>query len=105
MTKLLSVCVGSVCAISLAGCALFKPAPTKGTIGENAVTVTATVEKIDLATRMVTLRGPDGKSVTFRAGDQVKNLPQVKKGDKVVATYYESVAYEVISLPVRGLRK
>ncbi len=57
-----------------------------------AVTATATVEKIDQKTRMVTLRGPEGRSTTFRVDDRVKNLPQVKKGDEVVATFYESIA-------------
>ncbi|HET6488582.1 MAG TPA: hypothetical protein VFG28_02380 [Syntrophales bacterium] len=54
--------------------------------------VTATVEKVDYATRMVTLKGPKGNMVTFKAGDAVKNLDQVKVGDKVVAQYLESVA-------------
>jgi hypothetical protein len=54
--------------------------------------VTATVEKVDYATRMVTLKGPKGNLFTFKAGDAVKNLDQVKVGDKVVAQYLESVA-------------
>ena len=66
-----------------------------GTIGESTQTVTATVEKIDLKKRLVTLKGPDGKSVTIEVDERVKNLPQVKKGDQVTATYYESAAYEV----------
>jgi len=56
------------------------------------VTVTATVEAIDQATRMVTLKGPKGNTVTFKAGEEVRNLPQVKVGDQVVAKYYESLA-------------
>ncbi len=59
------------------------------------VTVTATVEAIDMATRMVTLKGPKGNTFTFKAGEEVRNLPQVNVGDQVLAKYYESVAIEV----------
>lgn len=54
--------------------------------------ITATVEALDVAKRMVTLRGPKGNVVTFKVDESVKNLPQVKVGDQVVANYYESVA-------------
>jgi Cu/Ag efflux protein CusF len=63
---------------------------------ENIKTVTATVESIDLKTRAVTLRGPEGKVMGVKAGEEVKNLPQVKVGDKVVATYYESIAARIV---------
>jgi len=66
-----------------------------GTLGEQAVKATAKVKKIDMKTRHVTLVGADGKTVTVTAGDQVRNLAQVKAGDDVVVTYYESVAFEV----------
>lgn len=63
---------------------------------ENMKTVTATVESIDLATRAVTLKGPDGKVMGMKVGEEVKNLPQVKVGDKVTVTYYESIAAQII---------
>jgi hypothetical protein len=63
---------------------------------ENINSVTATVESVDLATRMVTLKGPEGKLMEFRAGEEVKNLPQVKVGDQVVMTYYESIAAQIL---------
>ena len=59
------------------------------------VTATAVVQAIDLNTREVTLRGEDGRVFTFIAGDQVKNLPQVRVGDNVKVTYTESIAIEV----------
>ena len=61
----------------------------------STVTVTATVTAINQKTREVTLRGPDGQLNTFRVDDRVRNLPQVKEGDQVVATYYESVEIEL----------
>jgi hypothetical protein len=57
--------------------------------------VTATVEAIDHAKREVTLKGEDGNSVKVAVGDQVRNFSQMKKGDRVGVTYYESVALAV----------
>lgn len=54
--------------------------------------VIATVEAIDYASREVTLKGSDGNSVKIAAGDNVRNFAQIKKGDRVGVTYYESVA-------------
>ena len=59
-------------------------------------TLTATVEKIDHSTRVVTLKGPEGNMVTFRASDEAKNLDQVKAGDFVHVKYYEAVAWQVM---------
>jgi Cu/Ag efflux protein CusF len=56
----------------------------------------ATVEAIDQSTRMVTLKGSKGDAVTFKAGEHVKNLAQVKVGDTVKFAYYESVAVRVL---------
>ena len=63
-----------------------------GVIVAEKLTVTAVVDRIDQQTRMITLRGSGGEKKTFRVGDDVRNLPQVKKGDEVVVTYYESIA-------------
>ena len=57
--------------------------------------VTATVTKIDQATREVTLKPEDGDEFSFVASDVVKNLGQVKVGDRVTVTYAEALAYEV----------
>ena len=78
---------------------LAQNAPATGqpkVLKENMKTVTATVESIDLATRAVTLKRPDGKVMGLKVGEEVKNLPQVKVGDKVAVTYYESIAAQII---------
>jgi hypothetical protein len=62
---------------------------------ENVVTVHATVEAIDLDTRVVRLKGPKGNVFDLKVGEEAKNLPQVKVGDVVTAKYYESLAVEV----------
>jgi len=90
--------VGLVCGVS--ACSLFEkekasgPLPS-GTIAENLVTATATVQKIDLSTRKVVLKGPEGNLVTLHVDERVKNLPQVRVGDLVNVSYYESLAYQV----------
>lgn len=88
----------AACALALAACATDTvPAgpPPSGTLAEQTVTASATVEKIDQKTRQVTLRRADGSTVSFKAGPEVRNLAQVKKGDEVVVAYHESLAYEV----------
>lgn len=57
--------------------------------------VTATVEAVDMATRMVTIVRPDGKSFVVHADEQVRNLGQVKVGDKVTVEYYEGLVAEI----------
>ena len=56
---------------------------------------TATVMKIDMKTREVTVKTDDGEEFTFVADARVKNLAQVKVGDKIRAVYTEAIAYEV----------
>jgi hypothetical protein len=64
-------------------------------VREKTTTVTATVEAIDLAKRVVTLKGAKGNLFDLKVGEQAKNLSQVKVGDEVVAKYYQSIAARV----------
>ncbi len=59
------------------------------------VTVTASVEAIDYATREATLKGPLGNTVTFTVDPRVKRLNEIKVGDLIRADYYISVAAEL----------
>jgi Cu/Ag efflux protein CusF len=65
-----------------------------GTI-ESTAYITAKVEKIDYKSRMVTLRGPEGNIMTFKAGDQVKRLNAVGVSDEVVVQYVLAVVISV----------
>jgi hypothetical protein len=91
------------CGLSLAACAKPKPPPPPVAVasiqeGKNSITstnvvsATATVVSINHRTRMVTLLRSDGQRVRFRVSDEVRNLSQVRRGDQVNVTYYESVA-------------
>lgn len=59
------------------------------------VTATATVVSVDQKTREVTLKDAQGRTFSIVCGEKVKNLPQVKPGDLVTATYREGLVYEV----------
>jgi hypothetical protein len=58
-----------------------------------SVSARAIVKAVDLPTRMVTLQAAGGNTITLKVGDEVKNLPQVRPGDTVIAHYYTSSAY------------
>jgi len=45
---------------------------------------------------MVTLKGPEGNAITFKASDEVRNLAQVQVGDEVKFAFYESLAVRVL---------
>ena len=97
--------VAGCAALLLVGCAAHKeethaaaaPAPAapmpSGVIDEMTATETMTVKAINHKTRVVTLTHSDGSDVTLTVGKEVRNLPQVKKGDHVTVTYHESVAF------------
>jgi hypothetical protein len=103
-----TIAISLAAALGFGGCATKTQAPpppeiltgssstAKGGSRQQAVVVTATVEKVDLEKRQVTLRGPEGDVSTIHVGDEVRNLPQVKRGDHVIVTYYESVAFQVL---------
>lgn len=59
--------------------------PAAGAVA--SATVRATVQAIDLKTREVTLRRDDGEIVTLVVSEEARNLPQLKKGDVVTASY------------------
>jgi Cu/Ag efflux protein CusF len=65
-------------------------------------TVTATVKAVDPATRQVTLVQANGKELTFKASERVKNLAQVKPGDTVVAKIAEQIALRLLGAGEAG---
>lgn len=63
-----------------------------GVMASHLITVTASVEAIDMDKRLVTLKGPEGNSVTLKVDEQARNLAQLKVGDQVTTQYYESIS-------------
>lgn len=60
-------------------------------------TVSAKVKSVDQKTRMVTLVDEGGGDVTFKAGEEVRNLAQLKAGDTVTATVDQSLFLWVLA--------
>lgn len=75
-------------AFAFAGCATTPPEPIEF---ETVEEVSATVEKLDIERRLVALRGPEGNLFTVEVGPEVRNLPQVQVGDRVVVRYFEAI--------------
>ena len=70
-------------------------ATDEGVDAVEVVKVTATVEKIDLEKRKVTLVFDDGKKKTYKVDSRVQNLAQVKVGDHLAMTFTEEIAIVV----------
>ena len=109
MTMERLTCAGALALALLAGCTKNegpKPMPPTlvtersrdhNTISRtDTVTMEAKVVGVNQKTRMVTLQGADGETRTIHAGDEVKNLPQVRKGDMVTIAYHRAVAAKIL---------
>jgi len=65
-----------------------------GGIAGSQVTLTATITAINKKTHEVTLKGPEGKTITVKA-EHPENLKKVKVGDEIEITYTEALAISV----------
>ena len=90
--KMMKAMLAATCLLAAAACASPPPKPA---VREDLIQKTATVIAVDQASRLVTLRTEDAGDVTVQVSDEVKNLPQVREGDKVVVSYYQALAAEV----------
>ena len=63
-----------------------------GVVFVDTMQVTANVEAVDYQKRTITLRGPHGNVATYKVGDAVKRLNEVKMGDQVVLRVTDSLA-------------
>lgn len=77
----------------LTGACASKP-PADPVVSDQVQQITATVEAVDPATRMVRLRGKQGP-VDIALGPEVRNFDQIQVGDEVKATYYTGVAAQI----------
>jgi hypothetical protein len=57
--------------------------------------VKATVEDVNQKKREVTLKDQEGNKLKMKVSDDVRNFDQVRKGDQVLAGYYQSAAISV----------
>ncbi len=101
MKKALIALTAACFMLSIAALAFAQGAPAAKSenpkvVRERTAVLTATVEKIDLANRVVTLKGPKGEVRDIKIGPEARNLDQVKPGDVVTVKYLQSIAAEVI---------
>jgi hypothetical protein len=89
----LSAFVGALLLFALGACQ--RPAPPPPTDVAHTKQLVATVETVDISTRQVLLRTPDGAHTTVVAGPEVRNLPQLRAGDRVTVTYQEAIAVQM----------
>jgi hypothetical protein len=69
--------------------AQMQPAPPPA--GEaQLIELKATVEDVDLAKRLITVKGPEGRTVVTKVDPKVPNLENVKAGDNVLVKYYRA---------------
>src|SRR5262245_59502961 len=62
---------------------------------QNQATAIVTIQAIDPATRSITLRAENGDEDTFTVGPEVKRFNELKVGDKIRATYYEALVFQL----------
>jgi hypothetical protein len=62
----------------------------------NVVKVSATIQAIDATTRTLTLRDDKGNEDTFSVGSGVQRFNELKVGQKVNITYYESLVFQLV---------
>ncbi len=68
----------------------------------NVVRINATIQAVDPATRSITLRDDKGLEDTFIAGEGVQRFNELKVGQKVNITYYESLVLQVVKPGEKG---
>lgn len=78
----------------LAACA--EPAPTTARF-EDQGALLATVETVDMVNRQVLLRGDSGRVVSVTPGPEVRNLGQLRSGDRVRVAFSESATARMAS--------
>ena len=92
------VCATGISVFLLFTAALCAAADPPGGTVSNLLVATATIEKIDMTTREVTLKGEeDAPPVTIIVGPDVRNLDQLRVGDIVTFTVSERV--EIFAVP------
>ncbi|MFL5282695.1 MAG: hypothetical protein ACJ8AW_17335 [Rhodopila sp.] len=91
----LSAAVGALLLAALGACQSPAPPPPPPTSVAHTKQLVATVETVDMSTRQVLLRTPNGARATVVAGPEVRNLPQLRAGDRVTVTYQEAIAVQM----------
>jgi len=68
----------------------------------NTVKISATITGIDATKRSLTLRNDKGEEDTFSVGPGVQRFDELKVGQKVNITYYESMVFQLLKPGEKG---
>jgi hypothetical protein len=93
--KLMKISRNLVLAVVLAGTVAAVAGDKKPLSRSESLQLTAQVESIDQATRTLVLKDEYGSRAVVVAGPEVRNLAQVKAGDRISLTYFVGVAVQV----------
>lgn len=85
--------IGLVATLSMPG-GLVPSAQTPVT-KSTSVTATATIQAIDSTARTITLRDEKGQEDTYSVGPDIQRFNELKVGDTVKMTYYESLVFQI----------
>lgn len=96
LTMLLAMSLAFVAPVQFAAAQQQQDEPRVVSVTE----VSATVENIDKDNRILTLKGPEGRTVEVKVSEDVKNFDQIAKGDEISVEYLESIALRLSSEPV-----
>ena len=87
-----STLAATALAICFAGSPAFGQEPiTKS----KSISATATIQAIDTTKRTITLRDESGTEDIYAVGPEVKRFNELKVGDQIKMTYYESMVLQV----------
>jgi len=84
----------------LAACATEPPAPYRR---DTLIEKSATVIGVYMTSRIVEMRGDDGAHLVVNASPEVRNLAQVRVGDRVHVSYYTGLVVE-LKKPGEGVK-
>ena len=93
-----AMALGALLVASGAATGWSQGAPAAGISSVSAYSGTARITAVDPAARMVTLAFPDGRTASYKVGDTVQNLGQVRVGDTIEGAYEERLSF-VLSGP------
>ena len=93
----LSLAIGGVATLAMTSAVAQAQGPVMATETDLLVaTERAQVVAVDAATRPVTLRFADCKTISTKLSEAVRNFAQIKPGDEVVATLEQAVTYALL---------
>ena len=85
----------TIAAVALAAAVLSAQSQTSFTKSGEMLKTSATIQQIDSTNRIITFKNEDGTEDSVWAGPEVKRFDELKVGDKVNLTYYETQFFKI----------